>query len=168
MPIVIDIDAAELEHMAAALHLTARDMEQASRVAATRVARWARSQIARGLASRLGISQAALGGRRLTVKSGRSGARVWIALNPLNAANASPSRTSRGLRAGNTTFDRAFVMAGRYGRAAMRRAGRARKPLEAASLDVLEAADAAITQEAWPELNARFLAFYTEELERRT
>ena len=169
MPLVVDIDIAELEGMAAALELTGRDMEAAARVAAGRAARWARTQIARGLASRLGVPATLLGGRRVSVKSGRSGARIWIALNPLNAANANPRETGRGLRAGRETFEGAFMIKGRHGhgRAAVRRQGRGRKPLAAASLDVLAVADAAINREAWPALNDRFLAFYAEELERK-
>lgn len=167
MPFVLEFDEAALEAMASELELTQRDIERAIAVAASRTARWARSQIARGLASRLGVSQAVLSGKRLTAKSGRSSARVWVALNPLNLASAGATATARGLRAGRQSMDGAFLMKGRYGKAAMRRQGRKRKPLEAASIDVLNEGTPAINQ-AWPALNERFLAFYAEELERRS
>lgn len=168
MPVLVDIDAAELEGMALHLDLTRKAAEQAVRAAANRTARWARVQIARGLASRLGISASLLQGKRLTAKAGRSGARVWIALNPLNAAQAGARSAPGGLRAGRSDFRGAFLAKGKYGgRAALRRVGRSRLPLEGAGFDVLAAAPDEINRKAWPALNDRFLEFYTEELERR-
>lgn len=168
MPVLVDIDAAELEGMALHLELTRKAAEQAVRAAANRTARWARVQIARGLASRLGLSPQLFMGKRLQAKSGRTGARVWIALNPLNAAAAGAKEAAGGLRAGRADFRGAFLAKGKFGgRTALRRQGRARTPLEAAGFDVLRVADAEINRKAWPALNEKFLAFYVEELERR-
>lgn len=169
MPVLVDIDADELEGMALRLDLTRKAAEQAVRAAAGRAARWARVQIARGLASRLGISPSVLQGKRLTAKVGRSGARVWIALNPLNAAQAGARSAPGGLRAGRTDFRGAFLAKGQFGggKAALRRAGRSRLPLESAGFDVLGAAPDEINRKAWPALNEKFLEFYGEELERR-
>lgn len=169
MPLLVDIDAAELDGIALHLQATRRAAEQAVRAAATRVARWARVQIARGLGARLGLSPQLLQGKRMAVKAGRTGARVWIALNALNAAAAGAKETAGGLRAGRSDFRGAFIVAkGKYGgRSALRRQGRARVPLEAAGFDVLGAADAEINRKAWPEMNEKFLAFFREELERR-
>jgi hypothetical protein len=179
VPIELEIDVAELEGFGLKLEASARDMERAVRTAANRTARWARTQIARGLAARLGVPKDALAGKRLTAKSGRSGAKVWIALNPLNAYKASPSQMAaligplragerRGLRAGGVDFAGAFVMTSKHGgKAAVQRRGRARFPLEAASLDVATPGTLEINSKVWPELNDRFLAFYREELDRR-
>lgn len=169
MPVVVDIDAAELEGMALRLDLTRKAAEQAVRAAAGRTARWARVQIARGLASRLGISPSLLQGKRLKASAGRNGARVWIALNPLNAAQAGARTAPAGLRAGRADFRGAFLANGKFGgKAALRRAGRSRLPLESAGFDVLGAAPDEINRKAWPALNEKFLAFYGEELERRS
>lgn len=168
MPVVVELDADELEHLARELDLDRKAMERAVRVAAGRTARWARTQISRGLASRLGLPAKLLAGKRLTAKSGRSGARVWVALNPVNAARAGAEKTAHGLRAAGRDFFGAFSLKSKHGgRAAVRRAGRARTPLEAASFDVVSAAPEEINGKAWPALNERFLAFYGEELERR-
>lgn len=168
MPIELEIDAAELEGFALKLEASKRDMESSVRAAANKTARWARTQIARGLAARLGVPKDALAGRRLTAKSGRNGAKVWIALNPLNAYKAGPTQTARGLRAGGVDFAGAFVMSNaKGGKAAVRRKGSARLPLEAASLDVATPGTDEINSKVWPELNERFLEFYREELDRR-
>ena len=168
MPLLVDIDAAELDGIALHLQATRRAAEQALRAAASRVARWARVQIARGLAARLGLSPQLLQGKRMAVKAGRTGARIWIALNQLNAAAAGARETAGGLRAGRADFRGAFLANGKYGgRAALRRQGRARVPLEAAGFDVLGAAATEIDRKAWPALNEKFLAFFREELERR-
>jgi hypothetical protein len=168
VPVVVDIDAAELEGMALHLDLNRKAAEQAVRAAANRTARWARVQIARGLASRLGISPSVLQGKRLQAKAGRTGARVWIALNPLNVAQAGAKTAPGGLRAGRSDFRGAFLAKGRYGgRAGLRRAGRSRLPLESAAFDVLAAAPDEINRKAWPALNDKFIELYREELERR-
>lgn len=169
MPVIVEIDAAELDGLALSLNVVRKEAERAVRVAANRTARWARVQIARGLGARLGVPQSLLAGKRLTAKSGRSGAKVWIALNPLNAAAAGARETGRGLRAGRTDFPGSFLIKGKHGgKAAVHRAGRARTPLEASSFDVMAAAPAEINRKAWPALNERFLEFYREELERGT
>jgi len=168
VPIELDIDLAELEGFALKLEASRRDMEGAVRSAANKTARWARTQIARGLAGRLGVPTAALAGKRLKAKSSRNGARVWIALAPLNAYKAGPTKTARGLRAGRTDFAGAFVIAGKHGgRAAVQRRGSARLPLLAASLDIATPATDEINSKVWPALNEQFITFYRAELDRR-
>ena len=170
MPLVIEIDPTELEGLALSLDLDKKAMQRAARVAANRAIRWARVQVARGLSTRLGVPQTAFMRRtkERNAKGRGSRASLWIALNPLNAAKAGARKTATGLRAGNVDLPGAFIGKGRYGgRVAMQRKGAARYPLKAASLDVLTAGREVINLQTWPELQARFLGFYTEELERR-
>lgn len=170
MPLVIEIDAAELEGIALALEVDKRTMQRAARAAANKAMRWVRMHVARGLSSRLGVPQAAIT-KRLKERKARgssSRASVWIGLSALNIARVNPRKTATGLRAGKQEFVGAFVGRGKYGgRVAMRRKGRARYPLEAASLDVLTPGREFIGREAWPGLNERFIELYRAELERR-
>lgn len=167
MPIVATIDTSELEGLAASLEVDRRAMEEAAAAAARRAISWARTQVARGLASRLGVGQQSISKR---LRERRKGARssLWIALNPLNVASVAHSKTASGLRAAAREFRGGFVARGRYGgRVAMKRAGSSRTPLVAVSIDVLAQAPSEISRGTWPGLNERFLAFYLEELERR-
>jgi len=170
MPAVVEIDAAELEGLALSLNVDRETMLAAAKTAANRAIAWARVQVARGLSERLGVRQESLEKRLRPRKAEGKNTRasLWIALNPLNAERANPTKTATGLRAGNRDFPGAFLARGRYGgRVAVRRKGAARTPLEAASFDVMAIAPQAITRGTWPGLNDRFIAFYQEELEAR-
>ena len=92
---------------------------------------------------------------------------MWVALRPLNVARVGPRKTRRGLSGAGQHFDDAFVAKARYGRAALRRKGKARTPLEAVSLDVHIAAEPAIDLRIWPRMQEQFIRFYQAELERR-
>lgn len=167
MPFVLSIDADQLEGMALLVGLTRDAMVKASKRAARRAVRWGRVQVARGLAARLGVPQGALAGRRMKASSRRNGARLWIALNPLNVAKANPRKYAKGIRAGRQEFEGAFVMSSkRGGLAGVRRKGSARYPLESAAFNVLTPGMDEIERKTWPALNEQFLAFYREELER--
>lgn len=170
MPLVVEIDADSLEGMALKLDLAKRDMEAAARAAVNRTVRWARMQVARGMAARLGIGQGVIGKRVKArgAKGRNTRGQVWVGLDPLNVASAKPRKTPRGLRAGRQDFPGAFIGKGRYGgQVAYRRAGKARYPLEAVAFDLKSLAPELIDRGAWPELNAKFLEFYQAELERR-
>ena len=166
MPIVVTIDADELEGIGELFDAAPSLMMRAARIAANRTVRWARTQIARGLSARLGAPIGAISARVLARPGRGRPASVWIALNPLNAAKANPSVRGGGLSAGREYFHGAFLAQGRYGgQAGLRRKGRGRLPLEAASLDVLSPGDEQI-REHWPSVNERFLDEYRRELER--
>lgn len=170
MPLVVDIDAAELEGLALRLEVDKKAMLAAIRRAANRAVAWGKTQIARGLSSRLGVPTRAmdkrLRARKASVRATR--ASLWVALNPLNAERAGASATAIGLRAGGRDFVGAFVATGRFGgKAAMRRVGNSRLPLESAAFDVIAEAPRVVTGESWPGLNEKFLEFYMQELERR-
>lgn len=171
MPALVEIDTDELHGLALALEVDRKTMEAAIRVAANRAIAWARVQVARGMSQRLGIRESSIAKRLKERKANSSSkkASVWIALNPLNAERANPKKTPTGLKAGNQEFRGAFLAHGKYGGGlvAMRRKGKARKPLEGASFDILAIAPAMLTRGTWPGLNERFLAFYKEELERK-
>jgi hypothetical protein len=167
VPIVAEIDAGELEGLALSLQVDRRAMEAAAAAAARRAISWARTQIARGLAARLGVREQSIS-KRLKQRSKGKRTSLWIALNPLNLASVGHTKASGGLRAGAREYHGGFVARGRYGgRVAMRRAGSSRTPLVAVSIDVLAVAPSEISRGAWPGLNERFIAFYQEELARR-
>lgn len=169
MSIRLELDLDELEGLAARFDVAGRAMERAALVAANRAVRWARVQLQRGLAARLGVPQNALQGRlKALVARRRGSAAVWIALAPLNVVRARPKVTRTGVAAAGRDFEGAFVGRGRYGgRAGLRRKGAARTPLEAVSLDVAGVGVPLIRLQAWPELEAQFLRLYVAELERR-
>lgn len=165
MPIVMTVDADELAGIANLLGAAPDLMMRAARTSANRTVRWARTQIARGLASRLGVPAGPVSARVKARPSSGRPASVWIALNPLNAGKVG-RESGRGLVAGREYFHRAFFAKGRYGgRAGLKRVGRARLPLEAASIDVLGPGGEEIGV-AWPAMNDRFVAEYRRELER--
>jgi hypothetical protein len=159
------VDAEELAGIATLLGAAPELMMRASRTAANRTVRWARTQIARGLASRLGVAAGPVSARVKSRPGTGRPASVWIALNPLNTGKVG-RESGRGIVAGREYFHRAFFAQGKFGgRAGLRRVGRSRLPLEAASVDVLGPGGEEI-KVAWPAMNDRFLAEYRRELER--
>lgn len=170
MPLLVEIDLDELAGLAAKLDADGRVMRGAAQAAANRTVRWARSQVQRELAGRLGVPQGALKGRlkALAARRGRTTAALWIALLPLNVVRARPRRTRRGLSTAREDFPAAFVGSGKYGgKVAMRRKGEPRTPLEAVSLDVATAAKPLLTSHSWPRIQEQFIRYYRAELERR-
>jgi hypothetical protein len=160
----------DLSHFASELETDARTMERAAKTAANATVRWAAAQLQRGLAARLGIPPGAIRERLKAMLSKSKGPRagVWVGLRPLNVvrAGAKPSRV--GLKVGRQEFPGAFLAKGTDGKkAGLRRKGKARFPLEAASLDVNGAAVPLIRTTVWPAMQAEFIRRFRAELERR-
>lgn len=171
MPILIEVDADELEGLAIGLRADGRIVQQAARAAANRAVRWARVQLARRMSSRLSVPARALASRfKVNKKAGArsSSAQLWIGLTQVNAARLRTRKTRAGLKAGERVFAGAFIGKGKYGgRVAMRRIGRDRLPVEAVALNLLDPARSFIASEAWPGVQARFVELYVQEIEKR-
>ena len=155
-----------LDAVARQLTATPRQVDRALRITVNRMAGWLRRKSAREVSNELRIGLDVLRYRIRTLRRGGGGDRsasLWFGLNPIALTHLNPREVARGVKGGPAYVKGGFLAKGQ----AFKRRGKARLPIERATLPIQEQADKALDAVvAGIEFERRFLDTFERELTR--
>lgn len=171
----LDIHADRLSQLQVDLQATDTEVRQALRSTLGKMARWMRSQSARGLSKELDLKQKAIRKRlkqyRVQMSGNSAQVKVWYGLDPVDYMDLGPRQTRAGISAGRRRVPGAFIASARGGtRKVFKRKGKSRLPIEKQVVEIRDQADTWIEDQMLgsQEFDDRFLTIFERELEWRT
>ncbi|MGE4169142.1 MAG: phage tail protein [Candidatus Margulisiibacteriota bacterium] len=171
----LDIHEGEINQVIEDLAATPAQVEKAMTSTVNRMARWLKTQSARGLSTHLQIPQSILRRRlknfRLRKSPGTTEMNVWYGLNPVSFIRLKPKQTVSGVQAGRHSVEGGFIASGKSGnRHVFKRRGSKRLPIDAQYLDIEDQAVVFIDDHLMGSSNfdTVFLETFERELAWRT
>lgn len=171
----LDIHADRLSQLQVDLQATDTEVRQALRSTLGKMARWMRTQSARGLSKELDLKQKAVRKRlksfRARIKGKHIEVKIWYGLDPIDYMDLSPRQTLAGVSAGRRRVPGAFIANARGGtRKVFKRKGSGRLPIEKQVVEISDQAGVWIEDEMLgsQQFDERFLTIFERELEWRT
>jgi len=171
----LDIHADRLSQLQVDLQATDTEVRQALRSTLGKMARWMRTQSARGLSKELNLKQKAIRKRlksfRVKTKGNQTEVTVWYGLDPIDYMDLAPRQTLAGVSAGSRRVPGAFIANARGGtRKVFKRKGPGRLPVEKQVVEIRDKADVWIEDQMLgsQQFDERFLTIFERELEWRT
>lgn len=170
----IDVHEGEINQIIRDLAATPREVERAMTSTVNRMARWLKTQSAKGLSTHLEIPQSVLRRRlknfRFRRSQGVTEVNVWYGLNPISFIRLKPKQTATGVQSGKHSIEGAFIALGNGNRHVFKRRGAKRLPIDSQFLDIQEQAIQFIDDQliGSSDFDAVFLQTFERELSWRT
>lgn len=171
----LEVHADQLNRLQLDLMATDAEVRKAFGSTLNKMARWLKSQSARGLSKELDIKQKALRRRlksfRVRSKGGQSEVTVFYGLDPIDYMDLTPRQTSSGVSAGKRRVPGAFIASVQGGnRKVLKRKGAKRLPIEKQTVPISDKADAWIEDRLMgtEAFDAEFLKIFERELQWQT
>ncbi len=183
----LDIHADRLSQLQVDLQATDTEVRQALRSALGKMARWMRTQSARGLSKELDLQQKAIRKRlksfRARIKGKNVEVKIWYGLDPIDYSDLNPRQTRAGISAGKRRVPGAFIAPALSGSQKVfkregpkrrmsrgRYSGQMRQPIEKQVVEISDQAGVWIEDEMLgsQQFDERFLTIFERELEWRT
>lgn len=166
MPVVLDIDAGEIDALARSVEATEADVTKAMNRALSRTARHVFTQVRRSVSKSAMVPQKVLRSRlRLRVSRRAGQAVIWVGLNPLNPTRIGARQTKTGVTArGRRRFPGAFIARGRV----FKRRGQGRLPLDTPTIEIDQDVYRVLKTKDFPTATDFYLRTLKHELVRRT
>lgn len=183
----LDIDVDRLDQLQVDLQATDKQVRQALRSTLGKMARWMRTQSARGLSKELDLKQKAIRKRlksfRVKTKGNQAEVTVWYGLDPFDYMDLGPRQTQAGISAGRRRIQGGFIAPALGGTRKVfkregtkremgkgRYKGKLRQPIEKQEVPIQDQANIWIEDQMLgsQQFDERFLTIFERELEWRT
>lgn len=171
----LELNTQQIEALQLELQATESQLRKALITTLNRLARWLRTQSARGLSRQLDIQQKIIRRRlksfRVKQTGGEFNVRVWYGLDPISFIYLNPRQNKKGVKAKRREIAGGFIAdVGNGKRQVFKRKGRARLPIEKQIVEVADDATVFIEDEliGTDEFEAEFFKIFERELKWRT